>query len=158
MKTIGLLGGMSWESTVPYYRVLNETVRELLGGHHSARILMYSVDFHEIKELQYAGLWEEAGVLLADAAARLEQAGADFLVIGTNTMHIVADQIARAIRIPILYVADPTAAAVREAGATTVGLLATGSRWRRSSIAMRSPRVACACSSPRRRIARRCIG
>ena len=145
MKTIGLLGGMSWESTVPYYRVLNETVRELLGGHHSARILMYSVDFHEIKELQCAGLWEEAGALLADAAARLEQAGADFLVIATNTMHIVADQIARSIRIPILHVADPTAAAVREAGATTVGLLATGftmeKEFYRDALAARGLRV-----------------
>ncbi len=125
MRTIGLLGGMSWESTLPYYRIINESVRDLLGGLHSARILLYSVDFAEIKELQYADRWDEAGAQLAAAAKTLEDAGADFLVIGTNTMHIVADRIAAAIGIPILHIADPTAAAITAAGLRKVGLLAT---------------------------------
>lgn len=125
MKTIGLLGGMSWESTVPYYRIINETVRERLGGLHSAKIVLYSVDFAEIEELQHADRWEEAGALLAEAAQAVERAGADFLVICTNTMHIVADAVRATIRIPLLHIADPTAAAVLASGARTVGLLAT---------------------------------
>ena len=125
MKTIGLLGGMSWESTVPYYRIINETVREKLGGLHSAKIVLHSVDFAEIEELQHADRWDEAGVLLASAAQGLERAGADFLVICTNTMHIVADQIRAAINIPILHIGDATARAVLAAGVRTAGLLAT---------------------------------
>jgi len=122
VKTIGLLGGMSWESTVPYYRIINETVRDEVGGLHSAKIVLYSVDFAEIEELQHSGRWEEAGALLARAARSLDRAGAEFLVICTNTMHIVADAIAGAISIPILHIGDATAAAV---GPRTVGLLAT---------------------------------
>ena len=126
MKTIGLIGGMSWKSTMPYYQIINKTVRDTAGGFHSAKIVLYSVDFAEIEELQRAGRWEESGEVLAAIAKTLEQAGADFLVIGTNTMHIVADQIAAAIGIPILHIADPTAEAVLAAGAQTVGLLGTG--------------------------------
>src|SRR5512147_1937534 len=100
MKTIGLLGGMSWESTVPYYRILNRTVAEQLGGLHSAKVLLHSVDFHEIEELQHTDRWDEAGRLLAEAAAGLEGAGADFLVLCTNTMHKVAPAIEARVRIP----------------------------------------------------------
>lgn len=125
MKVIGLLGGMSWESTVPYYQVINETVREQLGGLHSAKIVLFSVDFAEIEEMQVAGRWDEAGALLAKAGAAVDRAGADFLVICTNTMHIVADQIAKALTIPILHIADTTAAVMKKANVRTVGLLAT---------------------------------
>lgn len=125
MKTIGLLGGMSWESTVPYYQAINRTVAQELGGLHSAKILLYSVDFAEVEALQHAGRWDEAGALLADAAARLEGAGADLLVICTNTMHKVAPGIEARVRIPLLHIADPTARAIRAAGHTKVGLLGT---------------------------------
>ena len=125
MKTIGLIGGMSWQSTIPYYRILNETVSRTLGGFHSAKIILWSIDFAPMEELQRAGQWEEAGAQLTDAARALQQAGADVLVIGTNTMHIVADQIAAGITIPLLHVADATAAAVLASGARTVGLLGT---------------------------------
>jgi amino-acid racemase len=125
MKTIGLLGGMSWESTVPYYRIINESIREKLGGLHSARIVLYSVDFHEIEQLQHADRWEEAGVLLTRAGQALERAGAEFLVICTNTMHIVADEIAAGLSIPLLHIGDATATVVRSANVRTVGLLAT---------------------------------
>ena len=125
MKIIGLLGGMSWESTVPYYRLVNETVKETLGGLHSAKIVLYSVDFHEVEQLQHAGDWDSAGRLLADAARSLEAAGADFLVLCTNTMHKVADAIESAVRIPLLHIADPTAGAIKAAGYSKVGLLGT---------------------------------
>jgi aspartate racemase len=125
MKTIGLLGGMSWESTVPYYQAINRTVAEQLGGLHSAKVLLYSVDFAEVEALQHAGRWDEAGALLADAAARLEGAGADLLVICTNTMHKVAPAIEARVRIPLLHIADPTARAIRATGHTKVGLLGT---------------------------------
>jgi aspartate racemase len=125
VKTIGLIGGMSWESTVPYYRQINETIRERLGGLHSARIVLYSVDFHDIERLQHAGDWPAAGVLLADAARAVEAAGAAFLVLCTNTMHNVAASIEAAVTIPLLHIADPTAAAIRQAGHSTVGLLGT---------------------------------
>lgn len=125
MKTIGLIGGMSWESTVPYYRIVNETVRARLGGLHSARIVLYSVDFHEVEQLQHAGDWDQAGRLLARAARALEAAGADFLVLCTNTMHKVAAAIEAAAPIPLLHIADPTAAAVKVAGCAKVGLLGT---------------------------------
>lgn len=125
MKTIGLIGGMSWESTVPYYRQINQTIRQRLGGLHSARIILYSVDFHDLERLQHAGDWDAAGALLADAARRLATAGADFLVLCTNTMHKVAPAIEAAVRIPLFHIADPTAAAIRQAGFTTVGLLGT---------------------------------
>jgi aspartate racemase len=116
---------MSWESTIPYYRQINETVKQRLGGLHSARVVLYSVDFEEIEQLQHAGLWEQAGVLMADAARRLEMAGADGLVLCTNTMHKVAPQIEEAVNIPLLHIADPTAEAIKAAGLSTIGLLGT---------------------------------
>lgn len=125
MKTIGLLGGMSWESTAEYYRLINRTVRDRLGPLHSAKIAMVSVEFSEIEELQHAGKWDEAAAILADAAQGIERAGADFLLICTNTMHKLADAIEARIEIPILHIADPTAAAVRTRGVHTVALLAT---------------------------------
>lgn len=125
MKTLGLIGGMSWESTIPYYRQINETVKQRLGGLHSARVVLYSVDFEEVEQLQHAGLWEQAGVLMADAARRLEMAGADGLVLCTNTMHKVVPQIEAAVNIPLLHIADPTAGAIKAAGLSTIGLLGT---------------------------------
>ena len=125
MKTIGLIGGMSWESTIPYYRQINETIRERMGGLHSARVVLYSVDFHEIEQLQRAGDWDSAGAILAEAARSLEAAGATFLVLCTNTMHKVASHIEAAVNIPLLHIADPTAAEIKRAGYSTVGLLGT---------------------------------
>jgi aspartate racemase len=125
MRTIGLLGGMSWESTAIYYQLLNELVRERLGGLHSARLLLLSVDFAEVEELQSSGRWDEAGELLAAEARRLEAGGADLLVLCTNTMHKVADTVEEAVSIPLVHLADTTAAAVRTTGLTTVGLLGT---------------------------------
>ena len=125
LRTLGLIGGMSWESTVPYYRLINETVKARLGGLHSARIILYSVDFAEIEQLQASGQWQAAGALLADVARKLEGAGADALVLCTNTMHKVADAITGAVGIPLLHIADPTARAIQQAGHTTVGLLGT---------------------------------
>lgn len=125
MKTIGLLGGMSWESSAEYYRIINQHVKHALGGLHSAQCLLYSVDFAEIEALQLRGAWEEAGVVLSDAAQRLERGGADFVVLCTNTMHKVAPAIEAAIQIPLLHIADPTAAAIQQQGFRTVGLLGT---------------------------------
>ncbi|GAA1524054.1 aspartate/glutamate racemase family protein [Actinomadura kijaniata] len=125
MRTIGLLGGMSWESTAEYYRLLNEFTRDRLGGLHSARCVVYSLDFAEIERLQVAGDWEEAGRVLADAARAVEAAGADLLLIGTNTMHKVADTVAAAVSVPLLHLADTTADAVLAAGLRRVGLLGT---------------------------------
>jgi aspartate racemase len=125
VQTIGLIGGMSWESTIPYYRKINECVRERLGGLHSARLVLYSVDFHEVERLQHAGDWDAAGALLAAAARALQSAGADFLVVCTNTMHKVAPAIEAAVSIPLLHIADPTAARIRAAGLDKVGLLGT---------------------------------
>ena len=125
MKTIGLIGGMSWESTVPYYRLINEAVKQRLGGLHSARIVLYSVDFHPIEQLQQAGDWPAAGAMLADAARAQAAAGADFLVLCTNTMHKVAPAIEAAVALPLLHIADPTAAAIRADGHAVVGLLGT---------------------------------
>jgi aspartate racemase len=125
MKTIGLLGGMSWESTVPYYRIINEMVGERLGGLHSARLVLYSVEFQEIENLQHQGRWDEAGEILATAAAALEAAGAEFLVICTNTMHKVAAQVEAGIAIPLLHIADATAEEIKASGVATVGLLGT---------------------------------
>ncbi len=124
-RVIGMLGGMSWESSAQYYRLANELVREQLGGLHSARIVLTSVDFADIEALQVAGRWEEAGQLLAEAAKGLEAAGAELLVICTNTMHKVADQVQAAIEIPLLHLGDATAQAVTRAGLGTVGLLGT---------------------------------
>ena len=125
MKTIGLIGGMSWESTVPYYRLINETIKQRLGGLHSAKLVLVSVDFHDIERLQHAGDWQGAGAMLAAAARSLEAAGADFLVLCTNTMHKVAPAIEAAVGIPLLHIADPTAAAIKQAGHSTVGLIGT---------------------------------
>ena len=125
MKMIGLIGGMSWESTALYYRIINEQVKQQLGGLHSARSLMYSVDFQEIEKLQVAGEWHKAGEILAQAASSLEQGGADFMVLCTNTMHKVADQITAAVNIPLLHIADATAQRIQQAGVKRVGLLAT---------------------------------
>ena len=125
MKTIGLIGGMSWESTIPYYRALNEAVKQQLGGLHSARCILYSVDFHDIEQLQHVGNWEAAGAMLADAARSLEQAGADFIVLCTNTMHKVASSIEAAANIPLLHIADATAMVIKQAGFNRVGLLGT---------------------------------
>ena len=120
-----MLGGMSWESTSSYYRAINEGVKKALGGLHSAKICMYSVDFDEIEKLQQQGKWDESAVILADAARRIEKGGADFLLICTNTMHKVADEIQNAIDIPILHIADATAAELIKNKITTVGLLGT---------------------------------
>jgi len=124
-KTLGLIGGMSWESTVPYYREINLAVKEQLGGLHSAKIVLYSVDFAEIAQLQASGQWQAAGTLLANVAQKLEGAGAQALVLCTNTMHKVADAITSSVNIPLLHIADPTAQAIKEAGYTKVGLLGT---------------------------------
>jgi aspartate racemase len=125
MKTIGLIGGMSWESTALYYRQINLAVQQRLGGLHSAKLVLLSVDFHAIEVSQRAGDWAAAGALLADAARSLEAAGADFLLLGTNTMHIVAPAIEAAVHIPLLHIADPTAQAIQQAGLTRIGLLGT---------------------------------
>ncbi|GGX44731.1 aspartate/glutamate racemase family protein [Undibacterium squillarum] len=125
MKTIGLIGGMSWESTQTYYRLINIAIREKLGGLHSARLVLYSVDFHDIEVLQRQGDWQAAGVLLAQAAQSLQAAGADMVVICTNTMHKVAEQVQAAVSIPLLHIADPTAQAIRAAGFQRVALLGT---------------------------------
>lgn len=125
MKTLGLIGGMSWESTIPYYRFINEAIKARLGGLHSARLVLYSVDFEEIARLQHAGDWDAAGQVLADAAQRLERAGAEALVICTNTMHKVAPAIEAKVRIPVLHVVDAVAAEIRAAGFHKVGLLGT---------------------------------
>lgn len=125
MKTIGLIGGMSWESTVPYYQQINQTIKQKLGGLHSAKIVLYSVDFHEVERLQHAGDWQAAGAMMADAARALKAADADFLVLCTNTMHKVADAIEAAVDIPLFHIADPTALCIREAGHRCIGLLGT---------------------------------
>jgi aspartate racemase len=125
MKTLGLIGGMSWESTVPYYQQINQTVKEALGGLHSAKLILYSVDFAEVEQLQKTGQWEAAGVMLGAIARKLEGAGADALVICTNTMHKLAGTVEDAVNIPLLHIADPTAQAIRQAGFHTVGLLGT---------------------------------
>lgn len=125
MKTIGLIGGMSWESTVSYYRIINEEVKKRLGGLHSAKILLHSVDFEEIERFQSTGQWEKCGEILGEAARGLEAAGADFILICTNTMHKVAPQVASMIRIPILHIADATADELEKNRVRHVGLLGT---------------------------------
>ena len=126
MKTIGMLGGMSWESTTSYYRELNEGVKKALGGLHSAKIVLNSVNFEEIEKLQHADDWEATAEILKKSAKAIEAGGADFLIICTNTMHIVAPEIEAAIDIPILHIADATAQKLVEDGITKVGLLGTG--------------------------------
>lgn len=125
MKTIGLLGGMSWESSAHYYRIMNETVQQRLGGLHSARVLMNSVDFAPFRERMLAGDWKGIGEHLTQAARVLEQGGAELLVIGTNTMHMVAPTVAAAVNIPLLHIADATAEVARKKGARSLGLLGT---------------------------------
>lgn len=126
MKVIGLLGGMSWESSVEYYRIMNEEVKRRLGGLHSAKIIMLSVDFAVIRELMLADQWEAAGVILAESALTLEKAGADMIIIGTNTMHMVAPQIEATVNVPVLHIADATADVASDMGVSKVGLLGTG--------------------------------
>ena len=125
LKTIGLIGGMSWESTVTYYKIINETVKEKLGGLHSAKCILYSIDFQEIEECQANGNWEKSGEILGEAANNLEKAGADFIVICTNTMHKVVNQIKEKISIPILHIAEMTAEKILEKGLKNIALLGT---------------------------------
>lgn len=125
MKTLGLIGGMSWESTVPYYRQINQQVNQRLGGLHSAKIILYSVDFQQIEALQRSGDWQQAGQLLADAAQVLQRAGAEGLVLCTNTMHKVADAILAATPLPFLHIADATAQQIQQQGLSRIGLLGT---------------------------------
>jgi aspartate racemase len=125
LKTIGLIGGMSWESSVKYYKVINEEVKERLGGLHSAKCLLYSVDFEEIERYQAEGDWESAGRALGEVASSLEKAGAEFIVICTNTMHKVIDHVEARINIPVLHIADATANEIQRADMKTVGLLGT---------------------------------
>ncbi|MRR07996.1 MAG: aspartate/glutamate racemase family protein [Deltaproteobacteria bacterium] len=125
MRTIGLIGGMSWESTVPYYTILNEEVKKALGGYHSAKILLYSVDFDEIERDQVAGNWDHMGETLGDIAKTLQDAGADAIVLCTNTMHKVAPRIESKISVPFLHIADATAEAIQEKGLKRVALLGT---------------------------------
>ena len=125
LRVIGMLGGMSWESSAEYYRLVNEVVRERLGGLHSARCVLVSVDFADIEELQVSGQWEQAGKVLAAEAELVQAAGAEVLLLCTNTMHKVADQVQAAIDIPLLHIADVASAAVSGAGLRTVGLLGT---------------------------------
>jgi len=125
MKTLGLIGGMSWESSAQYYRLINEAVRHRLGGAHSAQLLLWSVDFAGIKQLQHDGRWDVLGDHMLDAARRLQAGGAELLVICTNTMHTLAARIEAQCPLPLLHIADPTAAAIRQAGLRRVGLLGT---------------------------------
>lgn len=125
MKTIGLIGGMSWQSTVPYYRLINEIVSEKLGGLHSAKLILWNMDFEAIASLQRQGRWQEAGAVMADAALRLQQAGAESIVICTNTMHKLVPDMQPHLQIPILHIADATAQVIRQAGLRKVGLLGT---------------------------------
>jgi len=125
MKTIGLVGGMSWESTQEYYRIVNQRVNEKAGGFHSAKIVLYSVDFEEVESRQHQGLWEDLTALMIDAAQRVERAGAECLLICTNTMHLMADPVQDSIRIPLLHIVDVTADAVKARGFGKVGLLGT---------------------------------
>ena len=125
LKTIGLIGGMSWESTVTYYKIINETVKEKLGGLHSAKCILYSVDFQEIEECQANDNWQKSGEILGEAANNLEKAGADFIVICTNTMHKVVNQIKEKISIPILHIAEMTAEKILEKGLKNIALLGT---------------------------------
>jgi aspartate racemase len=125
MKTIGIIGGITWESTIEYYRVINTLVHQELGGYHSAKCIIHSVDFAEVEQAQHAGNWTKVTNILTEAANGLEKAGADFLIIATNTLHKVADEVQNAISIPIIHIADATAKEVKAQGLKTVGLLGT---------------------------------
>ena len=125
MKKIGLIGGMSWESSLEYYRIINETVKQKLGGFHSAECIMYSVDFDSIEKLQHEGNWHELTNVMIDCAQRLEKAGADLVLISTNTMHKMAGDVEKSVKIPLLHIADAAASAIKERGCKKVGLLGT---------------------------------
>ena len=125
MKTIGLIGGMSWESSQEYYRIINETVEETMGGLHSAKSLMYSFDFEEIEKLQHQGDWDKLAELMIQAAKDLEKGGADFIIICTNTMHKMADEVQKNIQIPLLHIADAAAERIKKKGVNKIGLLGT---------------------------------
>lgn len=125
MKTIGLIGGMSWESSLLYYQIINQRVKEKLGGHHSAKSLMYSVDFQEIKTFQHQGNWDEATKIMIDSAQKLQSGGADFIVICTNTMHKMAKEVEESVSIPLLHIADSTASEIVKDGIKKVALLGT---------------------------------
>lgn len=125
MKTIGLLGGMSWESSIEYYRIINQVIRQKLGGLHSAKSVMVSVDFSPIEDLQRQDRWDDAAQILTASALQIQAAGADFMLIATNTMHKVYPQIQQALRIPVLHIADATAAKISQAGLSRLGLLGT---------------------------------
>jgi aspartate racemase len=125
VKTIGLIGGLSWESTAEYYRLINQEVNRRLGGFHSARIVIYSVDFEEEYRLHHAGAWDQTARNMAEAARRLQSAGADIILIGTNTVHKVADEVAAAVDSPLIHIADVTAAAIKKRGLNSVALLGT---------------------------------
>ncbi len=125
MKTVGLIGGMSWESTIPYYQIINDYVKDTLGGLHSARIILYSVEFDEIEKCQSSGDWDRGAEILGDVARKLEGAGADFILICTNTMHKVAPQIRRMVSVPVVHIADATADELEKTGVKNVALLGT---------------------------------
>jgi len=125
MKTIGLIGGMSWESSAEYYRILNEMVRERLGGHHSAKIVLHSFDFAELERYQHEGNWEDAGRILVETAGRLEQGGAEIILICANTMHKLYGEVQEAVRVPVLHIVDAVAEAIKDRELSTVGLLGT---------------------------------
>lgn len=125
MKTIGLIGGMSWESSLEYYRIINEKIKQELGGLHSAQSLMYSVDFEEIKNLQHEGKWDELTTIMIDAAKRLEKGGADMIVICTNTMHKMANEVQESINLPLIHIADTTAQAIKDLNLKKIALLGT---------------------------------
>lgn len=125
MKTVGLIGGMSWESTIPYYSIINEYVKNHLGGLHSAKIVLYSVEFDEIEKCQSSGQWEKSGQILGDAAQKLEAADADLILICTNTMHKVFDQVQKMVKVPLLHIAEATAAELKKAGVKKTALLGT---------------------------------
>ncbi|TYO71382.1 aspartate/glutamate racemase family protein [Rossellomorea marisflavi] len=125
MKTIGLLGGMSWESSSEYYRLINQGINRKLGGHHSAKSIMVSVDFEEVKQYQHHGEWDKATGLMIEGAQQIERGGADFLLICTNTMHKMADDVQKSINIPLIHIADATAQTIKDAGLTKIGLLGT---------------------------------
>jgi len=125
MKTIGLIGGMSWESSIEYYRIINQVVQKKLGGVHSAKIVLISLDFAEIEDLQNSGDWEEATRIMVEAARRVEKGGADLILICTNTMHLMAEEVQEKINIPLLHIADATAQAVKQKELNTIGLLGT---------------------------------
>jgi aspartate racemase len=125
MKTIGMIGGMSWESSLEYYRIMNQAVKEKLGGFHSARCILYSVDFDDVEKMQHQGNWESLTRLMIEAAQSVKKAGSDFLIICTNTMHKMADAVQSAVQIPLLHIADVTAEAVKANGQNRVGLLGT---------------------------------